>query len=77
MCPDSVCVEDTLQKLLLQQLFETMRADILALEDGDILGAVTEDAGGLILFQHDGGPIDVNLQRIFFGDVQCATQFDG
>ena len=66
-----------MRSLLVQQFLQADGTDVLALEVGDFLGAVAEDTGGLILLQHDGGAIDVDLQGILFCDVQCAAQFDG
>ena len=71
------CVWNGVCGLLVQQFLQAVRTDVLPLEDGDILGAVTENAGGLILFQHDRRPVHINLQGILFGDVQCASEFDG
>ena len=62
--------------LLVQQLLQAGGTDVFALEVGDLFGAVTEDAGGLILLEHDGGAINVDLQRILLCDVQGAAQFD-
>ena len=59
------------------ELFHAVGADVLALEDGDVLGAVAEDAGRLILFQHDRGAVHVDLQGVLLRDVERAAQFDG
>ena len=61
---------------LVQKFLQADGTDVLALEDGNLLGAVTEDAGGLILLQHDGGTINIDLQGILFCNVQGAAQFD-
>ena len=63
--------------LPIEQLLETVCADILALKDRDILCTIAENAGGLILLQHDGGPVHVDFQGILFRDVQRAAQFNG
>ena len=60
----------------MQQLLQADGTDVLALKDGDVFGAVTENAGGLIFLQHDGRPVNVDLQRILFCDVQRAAQLD-
>ena len=62
--------------LPMQQFLQAGRTDVLALEDGDLLGAVAEDTGGLILLEHDGGAINIDLQGILLCDVQGAAQFD-
>ena len=62
--------------LPMQQFLQAGRTDVLALEDGNLLGAVAEDTGGLILLEHDGGAINIDLQGILLCDVQGAAQFD-
>ena len=56
---------------------DAFRADILSAERNDVLGTVTEDAGGLIFFHDDAGAIDVDLQAVSFCNIQRAAQFDG
>ena len=58
------------------QFLEALGADVLSLEYRDILGAVTENAAGLILFQNDGRALHIDFQCILFRDVQCAAHFD-
>ena len=61
----------------MEQLLQAGSADVLALKSGDVLGAVAEDAGRLIFLQHDGGPVNIDLQGILLCNVQRAAQFDG
>ena len=51
--------------------------DVLALEVDDILCVIAENAGRLILFQHNGSTVHIDLQRILFRDVQGAAQLNG
>ena len=61
----------------MRQFLETMGTNVLSLKDGDVLRAVTKDAGRLILFQHDGRPVYVDFQGITLCNVEGAAQFDG
>ena len=54
-----------------------MGADVLALEDMDVLGVVAENAGGLILLEHDRSPIYIDFQRILLCDVEGTAKLDG
>ena len=65
------------ESLLVHQLTDAVGADILALEVDDILGVITENTGGLILFQHDGRAVHIDLQGVLLRDVQGAAQLDG
>ena len=55
---------------------DAVGADVLAFKIDDIFGVITENAGGLILLQDDGGTIHVDLQGVFLRDVQGAAQLD-
>ena len=57
--------------------FDTLRADILPVERYDVLCAVTENAGGLILLHHNAGTIDIDLQTVALCDVQSTAKLDG
>ena len=58
------------KKYLLQlEFLDTVGTDILALKVDDILGIITENAGGLVLFQYNRGPVHINLKRIFLCNV--------
>ena len=61
----------------MREFFHAVGTDVLALEDGDILGAVAEDAGRLILFEHDRGAVYIDLQGVLLRDVERAAQLDG
>ena len=65
------------EKLLVRQRTQAVGADVLALEDGDILSTVTENTGRLIFLEHNRGPVYVDLKGILFGNVQRASEFDG
>ena len=55
---------------------DALRADIFPVVDDHVLGVVTEDTGRLILLQHDGRTIHVNLQGILLRNVQGAAQLN-
>ena len=59
------------------ELAQAGRANVFTLEHRDVLRAVTEDAGRLILLQHDGGSVNIDLQGVLLRDVQGSSQFDG
>ena len=59
------------------ELLDAVEADVFALEVDHVLGVIAEDAGGLILFQNNGGAVHIDFQRIFFGDIQGAAQLNG
>ena len=61
----------------LLECLDALGADILAAENDDIPGVITENAGGLIFFQNDGRSIHIDLQGVFLRDIQCTAQFDG
>ena len=66
------------ENVLLQLQFpDAVGAYVFTLEVDHILGVVAENAGGLVLFQYNGGAVHIDLQRILFRDVQGAAQFDG
>ena len=44
------------------KLLQALGADVLALEDGDVLAAVTENAAGTVLFENDGGTLHIDFQ---------------
>ena len=51
------------------ELFDAVGADAFAVEDGDVLGAVAKDAGGVVFLEDDAivvgedldGVLDVNI----------------
>ena len=47
------------------------------MEGNDVLGAVTEDTGGLILLHNYAGAIDIDLETVAFCDVQSTAELDG
>ena len=64
-------------QLALAQGLHAAGADVLPMEDGDAVGLIAEDAGGLILLQHDGLAVHVNLQTVLLCNVQGAAEFNG
>ena len=60
-----------------QEFLQAVGADVLALEDMDVLGVVAENAGGLILLEHDRSPIYIDFQRILLCDVEGTAKLDG
>ena len=56
--------------------FFALGADVFPVEHNHVLGVVAEDAGGLILFQHNGGSVHVDFQGVLLRDVQRAAQFN-
>lgn len=61
----------------LAKLPQTLRADIFPVEDRHVLGTIAEDADGPILLEDDRRPLNVDLQRVLFRDVQRPAQLDG
>ena len=61
---------------LFLELFDAIRADVLSFIADDVLGAVAENAGRMILVKNDIIAFNKNLKSVFFSDVQCAAQFD-
>ena len=68
-----------LELLILRQLFAADFADVFALELRNLFRAAAEDAVGLVLAQHDGRAVHVDLDGVALArvDVQGAAQFDG
>ena len=71
-----VIVTSSLAGQRILQGLDALGADVLPVIDDHVLGVVTEDAGGLILLQHDGRTIHVNFQGILFRNVQGAAQLN-
>src|SRR5574344_548682 len=59
------------------ELLEAFGTDVFPLEQCDVLGAVAENAAGLILFQNDRGTLHIDFQCILLRDVQCPPHLDG
>ena len=59
------------------KLLQALGADVLALEDGDVLAAVTENAAGTVLFENDGGTLHIDFQCVLLRDVQRAAHLNG
>ena len=59
------------------KLPQALRTDILPAEHRHVLAAVAENAAGPILFQDNGRPLNVNLQRILLHDIQRSAQLNG
>ena len=52
-------------------------ANILAFVMDDVLCVAAENAGGLVLFQHDLISIHIDFQGILYLDIHGAAQFNG
>ena len=59
------------------QLTHAGSAYILALVYRDALCVITKHAGRRILFQNDGAAVHIDLEGVFFPDIQRAPQFNG
>ena len=57
--------------------FDALGADVLSVKGHNVLCAVAEDAGGLILLHHNAGAVDIDFQTVALCDIQRAAQFDG
>ena len=58
------------------KLLQALGADVLALEDGDVLAAVTENAAGTVLFENDGGTLHIDFQCVLLSDIQRAAHLN-
>ena len=61
---------------VVSQLLQAAGAQILPLELEHIPGAVAKDAARPVFAQDDRGALHVDLQRVLFGDVQRASEFN-
>ena len=68
-------VESLLHGKILHGL-DALGADILPVERYDVLCAVAEDTGGLILLHHNAGAIDIDLQTVALSDVQSTAKLN-
>lgn len=59
------------------QLAQTVGTDVFALEDGNILEAVAENAGRAVFLQYDVGAVHKNLHALLLADVQRAAKLGG
>ena len=62
---------------LVLKLLDAVGADVLALVIDDVFGAVTENAGRVILMKNNVITINKNLESILFSNIQGAAKFDG
>ena len=58
-----------------EKSLDAVLADVLSAEGDNVLRFVTEDAGGLILFQHNGGAVHIDFQAVLLCNIQGASQF--
>jgi hypothetical protein len=63
-------------ELQLSQAFDAALADVLTLVIYDILGVVAKNASWLILFQYNGGTVNIDFQRVLLGNVERTAQFN-
>ena len=61
----------------LPELADAIFADILPVEGGHVPGGAAENAGGLVLLQHDPVIFHEDLQLIPLGDIQDTAQLNG
>lgn len=66
-----------LRSNLVLKLLDAVGADVLALVIDDVFGAVTENAGRVILMKNNVITINKNLESILFSNIQGAAKFDG
>ena len=57
--------------------FQTLRTDVLSAKNYNVFRAVTEDAAGTVLLQHDRCAVHINLQCFSLRNVQGTTQLNG
>ena len=62
---------------LFLQLFNAVRADVLTFVIDDVLGAVTENAGGMILMKNNVISVNKNFESILFSNIQGAAKLNG
>ena len=65
-----------MQCLLGLKFLDAVGTYVFALEVDHIFCVIAKNAGGLVLFQHNGGAVHINLQGVLFRDVQCAAKLD-
>jgi len=58
------------------QFCETVSANVFAFVIDDIASLIAENAGRFIFFEQDVFIVNIDLNRIFFVDIECASQLD-
>jgi hypothetical protein len=63
--------------LQIPETADALAADILPIEAGNIPGRAAENAGRLVLLQHDPIAFHEDFQFVTLGNIQCAAQLNG